>query len=123
VPLNKQMAAALDRMEYKRAWGFYFQNPYTHEARSISYVAERIREQLPGKYTTHSLRHRAASTAYSATHDIRAVQELLGHSSVATTQIYTATYRDDLIKAVSANEIKMPKPTTRAKKTIGRRAA
>ena len=40
--------------------------------------------------TPHQLRHRFASKAYQQTHDIRAVQELLGHASVATTQRYTA---------------------------------
>lgn len=43
-----------------------------------------------GEWTAHTLRHRFASTAYAGSRDIRTVQELLGHSSVATTQIYTA---------------------------------
>ena len=40
--------------------------------------------------TAHTLRHRYASVAYQHTHDLRAVQTLLGHASVATTQVYTA---------------------------------
>jgi site-specific recombinase XerD len=36
----------------------------------------------------HSLRHTFATTCYRATGDLLAVQQLLGHSSVATTQRY-----------------------------------
>lgn len=36
----------------------------------------------------HSLRHAGATAAYNATHDLRAVQVMLGHSSLATTQRY-----------------------------------
>lgn len=46
---------------------------------------------------THQLRHRAATVAYKGTHDLRAVQELLGHASVATTQLYVAV-ADDAVR-------------------------
>lgn len=36
----------------------------------------------------HSLRHAGATAAYRATRDLRAVQEMLGHASLATTQRY-----------------------------------
>lgn len=42
----------------------------------------------PG-WTAHTLRHRYASLAYSVERDLRAVQELLGHAQVTTTQVYT----------------------------------
>lgn len=100
IPMNSTLMASLDRLEAEIEWGFYFPNPMTHSARSISYVAIQIKKDLPPKYSAHNLRHRAASTAYGATKDIRAVQELLGHASVATTQLYTAITSDDL-KAVS----------------------
>lgn len=45
----------------------------------------------------HSLRHRYATRAYHATHDIDAVRVLLGHSSVATTQVYVEVADDDLL--------------------------
>ena len=57
---------------------------------SAGRVGELVSELLPDKWTTHTLRHRFASAAYRADRDIRAVQELLGHVSVATTQVYTA---------------------------------
>ena len=38
----------------------------------------------------HQLRHRCATTALAHCGDLLAVRDLLGHSSVATTQIYTA---------------------------------
>lgn len=38
--------------------------------------------------TAHALRHTCASDVLAASHDVRLVQELLGHQSLATTQIY-----------------------------------
>lgn len=69
---------------------------------SPSYVSKLVSAALPEGVTAHMLRHRFASRAYSLDHDIRAVQELLGHSSVATTQIYTAVATDALRRAAGA---------------------
>jgi integrase len=52
-------------------------------------------------WTAHTLRHRFATRAYAGDHDILSVRELLGHSSVATTQIYTQVPRDALRRAVA----------------------
>lgn len=66
-----------------------------HAGRSIS-------RTLPAGVTAHMLRHRFASAAYSATHDIRSVQELLGHASPAVTARYTAAPTASLITTVRA---------------------
>jgi integrase/recombinase XerC len=98
VPLNSTVLADLLVIEQKGRYGYYFANPYkSWQPYSISYVADKITKHLPKKYSAHNLRHRAASIAYGATKDIRAVQEFLGHSNVNTTQIYTAVTSDALI--------------------------
>jgi len=62
------------------------------------HVAKIIRAALGGEATTHSLRHRCATVAYAGTRDLRAVQELLGHSRPETTAGYVAI-PDDSIRA------------------------
>ena len=57
---------------------------------------------MSGVWTLHSLRHRFATRAHDGTHDLVAVQRLLGHASVATTQRYIATRDDALRRAVEA---------------------
>ncbi|AEG84519.1 tyrosine-type recombinase/integrase [Corynebacterium ulcerans] len=61
-----------------------------------------ISRALPGDWTPHKIRHRYATVAYGHSYDLRAVQELLGHASVSTTQIYTAVSDTSMRSAASA---------------------
>lgn len=57
-------------------------------------------------YSTHKLRHTAATLMYQYGNvDIRALQEILGHESVATTQIYTHLDNNRLKDAVKSNPL------------------
>jgi len=57
------------------------------------------------KYSVHKLRHTAATLMYKNGVDIRALQELLGHESIATTQIYTHVNNDQIRSAVDSNPL------------------
>ena len=61
-----------------------------------------MREVLPPGWTMHQLRHRFASRAYRGTRNLRAVQMLLGHESISTTQRYTAVDDGELRAAMTA---------------------
>lgn len=58
------------------------------------------------KYSTHKLRHTAATLMYQYGNvDIRALQVLLGHQNIATTQIYTHVENEQVRNAVEANPL------------------
>ena len=67
-----------------------------------SAVGKRYRRMLGGSWTTHTLRHRYATLAYAATHDIEAVRALLGHDSVRTTQVYIQSAERQIWAVASA---------------------
>lgn len=105
VPLHPDLVAELDlerSRRLRRDPGTGWSGPFVHHdgylfpsslqpmpltAKHIGNIAQ---ECLPAGWTLHTLRHRFASQAYSAQRDLRAVQELLGHSRPETTARYAA---------------------------------
>ena len=77
--------------------------------RSVQYIVEKELKKAgldTTKYSVHKLRHTAATLMYQYGEvDIRALQELLGHASISTTEIYTHVANEQVRAAVEKNPL------------------
>lgn len=85
VPLSDDLAKAVAGV----GAGWVFPGA-DHGHLSAQWVGRLVGRALPSGVTMHALRHRFASMAYAGTHDLAAVQSLLGHASPAVTLRYVA---------------------------------
>lgn len=84
VPLHEHTLASLRCLPLPRSGRVFDMPPW-----KVSQVVNRYMHGLGIDATAHCLRHWYATECYRTSHDLRLVQELLGHSSPTTTAVYT----------------------------------
>jgi integrase/recombinase XerC len=107
--INGDLMHVLLQYEQTLGGGFYFPGRWgSHKhSQSVNKIITRVTGCNP-----HSLRHAGATAMYRATRDLRSVQAMLGHASMATTQRYLHL-DEEAMRAVAAGAAFRTPPTTR----------
>lgn len=110
VPLNDYVLKALS--EYQATsnltdYIFINKNKKQLTTRGVRYIMHEIvrKSSLTKKVSPHTLRHSFATELLNAGMDIRVVQELLGHESLASTQVYTHLSKAKIKSAYDAIDL------------------
>lgn len=117
VGANDDLLHALITLEDQQGAGYYFRGltgPHMHP-QSVHKIIYRVTGTNP-----HSLRHAGATAAYRATGDLRAVQDMLGHASLATTQRYLHLDNDARRRVAAGTIIDTRRSRTLPAAVIGR---
>ncbi|OBJ27164.1 tyrosine-type recombinase/integrase [Mycobacterium sp. 1245801.1] len=107
VPISDSLVAAIragaaGHTPYLPAAGWLFPAWPAGGHLTAHHVGKLVAAALPAGWSMHKLRHRFATRAYRGSRNLRAVQVLLGHSSIATTERYTAVDDDEIRAAAMA---------------------
>lgn len=116
IPLNKACSQAIEAYMKVRLTSIRDRNALFISERKQRISKESVQKIVkkyiteagldPQRYSTHKLRHTAATLMYKYGNvDIRTLQELLGHESIATTEIYTHLDKQQLKDAVDSNPL------------------
>lgn len=106
VPVLSAVYTALDKYIKIRPFGNDINDCVFRSVRGLPMsprMAEKVIEnlrhylQLPDYVTPHALRHTFATALLAGGADLRSIQELLGHSSLSTTQLYTKINMTDIM--------------------------
>ncbi len=112
VPVLSAVNDAIDKYVSLRPFGHDANEPLFRSVRGLpmsSRMAEKVVEklrnylQLPDYVTPHALRHTFATVLLSNGADLRSLQELLGHSSLSTTQLYTKVNMSEINNIYTAS--------------------